>query len=212
MATFDFYIDTVAGEFVTGPNSSTVVQASAIKLNYGDTPTLRIFLLTKVASATVPSGFDISPLLNNGLSLQLFLDNGLADTPAVYVNQLTWAPSSDNKYFTADLALTTPELLAIMTSALGGSCWLKIGYIQNGKAATVISKNITVGVGMPSVALSVATGQTALSVEVGNNTYFPLAPIAGQAIYLKSTGGTVVGLRAVDTGDGDTIIKPFKLS
>lgn len=202
MPQLTLYIDTQANQLVTGTTSTQTVQPSSIPLFYGDTLSLVIYLLTKTKSTTRPNDYDVSIVNTAGLQLFLYLDDGTV-SGTIYTQQIVWTPDANNTYFSANLALNTAALLTLIgTSTSGASCWLKIGYVQGGLQTTVLSAQVTVGVGLPTSAVVVPAGQTNVSAEVANATYFPQAPVNGKPLYLASESGKVCALYFVDNPDG----------
>lgn len=201
------YIDTTANRLVSGLSSPSPIAASSIPLFFGDTISLKVYLLDKNPNANPTTTNPYAPINLSGLQLQLYIDNGLVTSPTIYTQQVTFNVNSTNassQFFYADLALNTTPLQTLISNAGGISAqaYLKIGYVQSAVATTVLSQQVTIGVGLPSAALSVPAGQTALTVEVANNTFVPLQPLAGQPIQLMSGLGKVLVLYAKDEADG----------
>lgn len=199
-AQLDLYIDTTDNAFIGGLNTTANVNPFDLPLFYGDTISLRIYLMDKLQT-TNPSIFPYEILGTAGLQLFLYLDDGLV-AGTIYTQQITWSTDANNQYFYANLALNTAALATLLGSATSRECYLKIGYVQGGLQTTVISRQVQIGVGIPSVALVVPPGQTPLSAEVAAATFFPLTPVAGQPLFIMSPAGKIFMMRAVDNADG----------
>ncbi len=200
MAEIRLYIDATDNQLIAGLNSATPVPASSLPFFYGDTLPLRVYLFNKLPDA-LPSDFPFEIIPTNGLSFFVYLDDG-KPSPTIYTQQITWATDPNNQYWYANLALNTAALATLIGTSTSASCWLKIGYVQDGLQTTVYSQQVTIGVGIPVASLTTPPGLTALSVEVANATYVPLQPVAGQAIWLMSPLGKKIALMAVDDADG----------
>lgn len=206
MANLKFYVDTTSNSFIAGLTSQVAVDVARFPLYFGDTISLRIYLFDRLESPTA-GAFPFVITSTTGLTLFLYLDDGTVGG-TIYTQQITWSTDAANQYFYANLALNTAGLQTLLGSSTNASCWLKIGFVQNGLPTTVISKSVTVNVGLPSASVgAVPAGQTALSVETGNATYLSKEMENGEPIFLKTDTGKRVALYAYDDTDGGVGIR-----
>lgn len=215
MANFTLYIDTYQQRLIGGLNDSTFVDPSSLPLFFGDTITLNVYLLAPL-QVTDPSQWNYQIIPTTGLQLFVYLDDGTIDPVAgnIYAQQITWTTDPDQEYFAAEFALNTVNLAALMNAgnSKSASCWIKIGYVQNGYQTTVFSIPVTVNAGLPETNLIVPAGQTPLSAEVARATFFPQQPVAGMPLQLMSPLGKIIELRCVDLPDGTADIQKIELN
>lgn len=213
MATINLYIDIGTGNLLAGLFSSTVIQPTSIPINYGDQPTFNIYLLQRNPTATNPAQASYVSVPLAGLTLEFFLDDGTITPGTIYAQQLTWATNVDannTPIFQAVVSFLTTALATLIGTATSNSCYLKIGALMNGVATTWVSSRVTVNVGLPTAAAPTpAPGQTALTVQAGNQMYYPIAGLAGLPLTLISAAGKVFRIQAVDNPDGTASIVPF---
>ena len=211
MPQLSLFIDTTTGNLVSSQVSSQIVVPGSLPLNYGDTLSLQVYLLTRIANPSGP-GTVLSGISTNGISLQVYLSDALSVT--VYTQQLTWTTDANNVYFIGTLALNTAALLTLLGG--GGSptlasatAYLKINFVQSGLPTTVLNQAVTIRVGSPNATQSVPAGLTPLSVEVAKTMFVPKQPVAGQGIFLSSPSGKQFLLQAIDNADGTaTVVWP----
>ena len=208
MADLKLFINTSNNTLVGGQTSTQVVPASSLPLFYGDTLNLIIYLLQTPAgyNPTDPSNSTLQTVPLAGLQLFLYLDDGEV-AATVYASQVAFATDPTGSYFTGTLALNTAALQTLLGTNTSAGCWLKVGYVQGGLQTTVLSQQVTVGVGIPVGVLVVPPGLTPLSAEVANALYWTVAPVNGRALYLASPTGKLVALVAVDTADGSVEVR-----
>ena len=213
MANLTLYINTRANSLIAGQSSTQSVDASSLPLFFGDTLSLVIYLLQLPLgyNATDPSNSKLQTVSTAGLQLYLYLDDGTTGG-TIYTQQILWQTDPTGSYFYANLVLNTEALQTLLGSQTSATCWLKIGYVQNGLQTTVLSKQVTVGVGLPTVALVAPAGQTPLSAEVASATYVSLQPVAGRPIYLESPNGKIFALVAVDNPDGTASVQASQVN
>lgn len=203
MASITLFIDTTNDSLVAGLTSTQVFDAGSLPFFYGDSPTINIYLLTRVYTAG-QSGYTFAAPNNTGLSVQLFLDDGLVGG-TIYTFQTVFVPDVNNSFVTATLPLNTPALATLLGSNTNASCWMKIGYLKNGVPTTVLSQRVNIGVGLPNVVPVVPAGQTAISAETASATFVNKTPVNGEPIYFASPAGKIFALVAVDQDDGTAI-------
>lgn len=204
MAQLTLFNRTDNNTLVGGQSSTQVIDPSTLPLFFGDTLQLTIYLLqTPIGyNATDPSNSKLQTVPVNGLSLFLYLDNGIATAPTIYTQQINFNVDLINNLWTGTLALNTAALQSLLGSATTASCWLKMGYVQGGLQTTTLSKLVNIAVGLPQTNLVVPPGLTPLSAEVALATFVPLNPVAGQPIFLRSKLGKLMQLTADDQPDG----------
>jgi len=200
------YIDTTSDSLLASLTSSQRIASNTLPLFYGDTVSLKIYLLDKSASATFAQP-SLAPVPLTGLALQLYIDNGVAQSPTIYTQQVTFAIDATNvnaQFFYANLALNTDPIKTLITNAGGlqATAYIKIGYVQSGFTTTVLSQQVLLATGVPAGATTVPAGQTTLTVEVANNTFVPLTPVNGAPVYIASALGKIIALYAKDQADG----------
>lgn len=200
MAQYTLYVDTTSNRLIGGLATAASVAPASIPFFYGDTLQLQVYLMNKLQTV-FPSDYPYIIIPTPGLQLFLYLDDGLVGG-TIYTQQISWAPDPANQFFSANLALNTAAIQALLGAKTSGTCWIKIGYVQNGLQTTVYSQQVNINVGLPTMNLVVPPGLNPLSVEVAAATYFPQQPVAGMPFYLKSPNGHVMMLQAVDNPDG----------
>jgi hypothetical protein len=206
MAKLTWYIDTTSNSFVGGLNTTKVVDPFTLPLVYPDTPTIKIYLFEKLQTLD-PNTFPFDIISTEGLQLFLEITDGLVDEDrTVYTQQIIWDPDANSQYFTANLALNTPAIKALVKASAPNQAdaYLKIAYIQDGLQTDVIFRPIKIGIGVGTTTLVVPPGQTALSLQVAMAMFFPIKPVPGLALELASPNGKIKGRRIVDYPDGSS--------
>lgn len=199
MPNLTLYISTTENALLAGQNVSSRIDPNSLPLYFGDTLTLNIWLLARQSNVN-PVSYAIVP--TNGLQLFVYIDDGKVGG-TIYTSQIVWTSDPNNQFFFANLPLNTTNLQTLLGSSPTATAFLKIGYVVGGLQTTVLSQSVTIGVGLPSAAVGQPpAGQTALSVEIANNTYFPIKPVNGQALYLATPNGKIIAVIAVDNPDG----------
>ena len=200
MPKFNLYIDVQNNRLLTSKDEPTIVNSQNLPLFYGDTVQVNIWLLQSTTPAQLGSStYSIVP--TQGLSLQLYINDGKLTGGTNYTQQLAWNTDANNQYFYANLALNTANLAALMASS-NTTATLVIGYTQNGYPTTVFSGTVNFQVGLPAGANVVPAGLTPISVEVANQTFMPIIPVPGQALALAAADGTVGYITLVKTAGG----------
>jgi hypothetical protein len=206
MPQLNLFIDTTVqgGQLLASQTSSSPINAASLPFQYGDTISLQVYLLTRIANPNGP-GTILSGISTVGISLQVYLCDTLSST--VYTQQIVWTTDPNNSYFIGNLALNTTGLLELLGGGASpmlasAQCQLKINYVQNGLPTTVYNQTVTVGVGSPNAAQSVPAGLTPLSVQVAQSLFLPKQPVNGQGIILASNAGKQFILQIVDNPDG----------
>ncbi|HEV2210862.1 MAG TPA: hypothetical protein VG167_18975 [Verrucomicrobiae bacterium] len=200
MAQSDIYIDTNAGTVVSGINNS---QAAALPpFIQGDTPTFRIWLLSRTASFPLVSPYSLVPIA--GLQLEAALGDKIGNVTNYYANQFVWAPSTDPNnpnYFIAQFPLNTPALNTLIGSAASAQTTFEVKYLANGFPTTVLSvpaivqASVIKAGGVPAV----PPGLTPLSAEYANAT-FMTRTVTGQLFFKNPNTGKIVALYLGDDG------------
>ncbi len=197
------FINTNSNQLMGGLASTQTVDARSIPFFYNDTIGLSIYNLTIPAGYNPgdPSHSQLAVLPTAGRGLWFYIDDGTIGG-SIYASQLVFDGSSGDHYV-GSLALTSQALHDLIGTGTGAPAWLKIGYTEGGIDKTVLSAQISIGVGKPTAAIpAVAQGLTALSLEAARQLFFPIAPVNGQALYLSSPTGKVLGVQYVDNADG----------
>ncbi len=204
MAQLTLFINISNNTLVAGLASTQPVDPLSLPFFYGDTLNLKIYLLQTPPgyNAQDPSNSQLQVVPIAGLTLYLYLDNGVIVGQTIYADQVAFTPDYVNNCWTGQLALNTAQLQTLLGASTSQQCWLKVGYVQNGLQTTVLSRQINVGVGLPVGALAIIPGLTPLSLEVARTLFFPINPVAGMPLYLESQAGKIIGLEAVDQPDG----------
>lgn len=208
------YIDTTSNRLLTNLNLNAQLQPQSLPFFYGDTLPVRVYLLQRLTNAVVgPTNSQFSIIPTTGLALSFYLTNGIAGG-TIYTNQVMWAMDANQQYFYADVPMNTAGLLALVAAAgvNAASAYLQIGYTDGAEPVSVLNQVVRVGVGVPPAAIVIPPGFDALSVQVANATYVPIAGIAGMPIYLISPSGKKIALMAVDDGDGGVSFQANPLS
>lgn len=216
--TVPLYIVVSEKRLITGISGGTSFSASSIPLFFGDTITLKVYLLERDPAVTQINATNPYRVIDlSGLSLQLYIDNGLRNSPTIYADVLVFttdATDPTKQFFTADLPLNTTPLQTLVdqNAPNDSQAYLKVAYFQNSKQTTILSALVNIGIGVPSSAPTPPAGQTALTVEVANGTYAPLQPSPGQPRMVVSPSGKKMIEVCVDNPDGTFDVVWQKLS
>lgn len=171
MARLDLYVDTFASKrqsLVTGAANPAVYTVP--ELVQGDTISIRVYLLERNPTYPISNPFNI--ILNGDLSLKLAITAPAGGSSTVYTNQYTWAKDANNQYFYADLPLNTAAIGTLLGSGSSATAYLEIEYTQNAYPTTVALIPITIlADGIKAGGTVVPAGETALTVEVAQNTF-----------------------------------------
>ena len=217
MATLNLYVDTSTGNLITSGTNAANISASSLPLFYGDTVALNIYLFQKnPAAGSKPGSFPFLPLLPAGLSLSLYITDGtISGTYGggnPYTSCVAFTADATGTFFVGSLILNTANIAAGIGSGTGLSARMEIGYTQSAVPTTVFNQPVSIGVGIPSGAPVVPPGFTALSAQVALATFFPLQPVAGQALLLQSANGRTFALQIVDNADGTCSFQPSQIN
>lgn len=203
MAELKLFINTSNNSLVAGQASSQVIDPASLPLFFGDTLSLKIYLLQ------LPLGYNANDPANSrletvplaGLQLYFYIDDGKV-SGTVYTQQIAFDVDPTGTFFTGTLALNTGPLQTLLGTATSARAWIKVGYIQNAVQTTVLSKEVTIWVGLPVNALVIPPGSNPLSVEIADATFWSQQPVAGRPLYLESPNGKIIALMVVDNADG----------
>ena len=204
MSQLALYIDTTANQLITALNSTRTVDVSTLPLFFPDTIQLQVYLMTKLQTVN-PNVFPYQIISTAGLGLLLELSDGKADNDrTVYASQYVWNTDATNAYFYANLQLNTAGIKSLVqtTEPASATAWLKIAYVQNGFQTDVFSRSVPINIGVGTALVVPVLNQTVLTAQVAAQTYFPLQPVSGQSVFLKSPNGKIIMLSAVDQPDG----------
>src|SRR5262245_52124200 len=115
MATIDLYVDTFNKKLVAGLLDSTSVQLP--KFFQGDTPTLKVYLLSPVTGSSLTTPYEYIPY--SGITLQAAIGTRVGNSTLYYTQQFTWTDSGDpdNPYFTADFPMNTAAITALLAGS-----------------------------------------------------------------------------------------------
>lgn len=203
MARLSLFIDTTSNSLIAGVNAPMSVNPASLPLYYGDTLNLQIYLMNTTGT-TLSSSNPYTIINNAGLQLFVYLDDSIVGG-TIYTQQISWNADPANSYFYSTLSLNTAALATLLGSATSKTCWMKIGYVENGLQTTVLSVVVTIGVGIPSTSLVVPAGLNALSVEVARTMFVPIdgnPDNPGAGFYLVSPAGKKIFISAFDNPDG----------
>ena len=203
MARLSLYIDTTSNGLIAGVNNPFSINPASLPLYYGDTLNLQIYLMNSTGT-TLSSSNPYTVINNAGLQLFVYLDDSIVGG-TIYTQQISWASDPTNSYFYSTLSLNTAALQTLLGAATSKTCWLKVGYVENGLQTTVLSVVVTIGVGIPSTSLIVPAGLNALSVEVARTMFLPIdgnPNNPGNGFYLISPAGKKLFVSAFDNPDG----------
>jgi hypothetical protein len=200
------YIDTsvVNGQLLSGLNDDSILPLSGIPLYVGDAGlVLQIYLMTplQIKNPSNPSNYSIIP--TTGLTLEVFLDNGEFNTDVIYTQQVNWQTDEDNQFFYAFFPMNTAALETLLGSQTSATCYLHIGYLQNGLPTTVFLQQISVSCGIPNALAVVPAPLTPLSVQAADQRYVPMTGAPGEGFILTSPNGVQKMIHLVDVGAGD---------
>lgn len=213
MADLKLYINTSNNSLVGGQSSTQAIDTGSLPLFFGDVLNLVIYLLQTPTgyNSTDPSNSKLETVSIAGLQLFFYLDDGKIGG-TVYTSQVAFETDPTDSFFIGTLALNTEPLQTLLGTANSATAWVKVGYVQNGQQVTILSKQVSIGVGIPVAALQVPAGLTPLAAEVANQTYFPQQPVAGKPLYLESPNGKIFVLRVVDDPDGNAHFESSQLN
>jgi len=204
MNNLNLYIDTTANQLLAGLNAPSAIDPTGLPFMLGDDLNLQVYLLNKTGS-TLQSYNPYTIIPNAGLALVVYLDNGQADG-TIYTQQISFTNDPGLQFFSGSLSLNTAGLTALLGTATSATCWLHIGYLQNGVMTTVLAVQVSIGVGVYGVtgnALAVvAPGLTPLSEQAAVQQFVQVAGPAGQGFILQSPAGKKIFLRVIDNPDG----------
>ena len=204
MNNLNLYVDTTANQLLAGLNAPSAIDPTTLPFMLGDTLSLQVYLLNKTGS-TLQSYNPYTIIPNAGLALVVYLDNGQADG-TIYTQQISFANDPGLQFFSGSLSLNTAGLTALLGATTSATCWLHIGYLQNGVMTTVLAVQVSIGVGVYGVtnnALAVvAPGLTPLSEQAAVQQFVQVAGPAGQGFILQSPAGKKILLRVIDNPDG----------
>ena len=202
MNNLNLYVDTTANQLLAGLNAPSAIDPTTLPFMLGDTLNLQVYLLNKTGS-TLQSYNPYTIIPNAGLALVVYLDNGQADG-TIYAQQISFTNDPGLQFFSGSLSLG--GLTALLGATTNATCWLHIGYMQNGVMTTVLAVQVSIGVGVYGVtnnALAVvAPGLTPLSEQAAVQQFVQVAGPAGQGFILQSPAGKKILLRVIDNPDG----------
>lgn len=205
MSKINLYVNVASGQLVVAPSIPTVVNPATIPLFLGDQPTLMVQLLQPIPNQAGQSGSTLTPVPTAGLTLVMYLDNGLAGmSNVIYAQQVSFTSDSTGTFWTGIFPLNSPALLALFTGTLTSvPVWIQIGYLTGAFPTTVFSDPTSVDVGLPGTIIPVAPpGQTPISLEIARAMFFPLQPVPGQPVTLQTALGHTFIALPKDNPDG----------
>jgi len=170
---------------VAGPTNPNVVTLPA--LVQGDTLTLNVYLLTRNASYPLSNPFTI--LNNAGLTLQMAIGDKVGNATNYYATQFIWAADAANQYFTAQLALNTAAITALLGANSSAQAWLHVEYLQGGLPTTVLERQVTLQAAVIKAGgnAPLPPGLTPLSAEYANATFLT-RQIVGAVVWVSPAG------------------------
>jgi hypothetical protein len=203
MSNLNLFIDTTANQLLQGLNAPNAVEPTSLPFWLGDTLNLQIYLLNKTGS-TLQSFNPYTIISNAGLALVVYIDNGLA-SGTIYTQQITFTNDPGQQYFYAPLALNTAALATLLGQATSAPAYLHVGYLLNGLMTTVLTVQISIGVGVYGItggALNVVPiGLTPLSQQAAVQEFVSINGLPGQGFILCSPNGKKILLRVIDNPD-----------
>ena len=207
MIAIPLFVDATDGQLLASQSGAQYANPLALPLYYGDTVQLQVWFYQRLPGSTVQTAFPFSIIPASALNpLVMLYDGTVAGAGAPYAQAVDWAADPTGQYVTGTLNLSTPALQALLGSKTSAPAWLGIGYIQAGETTTALRQQVNIGVGILTGALVPPAGLTPLSKEAAQQMFFPIAPVAGQPIYLATKNGKVVAISAVDDGAGGHIV------
>lgn len=186
MATIDLYIDTFNKKLVAGLLDSTTV--SLPKFIQGDTPTLKIWLLTPIASAALSTPYAYVPV--SGVTIQAAIGTRVGNSTTYYTQQMTWTASTDlsDPHFTASFPMNTAAINTLLgATGVSTAAFFEVKMITSAVPTTIYSEGVTV---QAAVIKDGGTTEPALGT--------PLSAEAATAAFLARTIRGAVTLESED--------------
>lgn len=204
MATLNLFIDASDNALLLNASSAQNIAPSSLPFYFGDSPTLNIYLFNRLPIPPGPGVFPFIGIVPAGLTLYVFMTDGLEGTTNIYAQQLVWVADPTNTFFTGTLALNLMALQNLFTTNMQAKVYLQIGYLVGAVVTTVFNQPVLVGVGLPNPATApLPAGLTPLSLQVADQTFVPISGLpAGVGFYLLSPSGKKIYVQAVDNPDG----------
>jgi hypothetical protein len=203
MSNLNLFIDTTANQLLQGLNAPNAVEPTSLPFWLGDTLNLQIYLLNKTGS-TLQSFNPYTIISNVGLALVVYIDNGLA-SGTIYAQQITFTNDPGQQFFYAPLSLNKTALATLLGQATSAPAYLHVGYLLNGLMTTVLTVQISIGVGVYGItggALNVVPiGLTPLSQQAAVQEFVSINGLPGQGFILCSPNGKKILLRVIDNPD-----------
>lgn len=200
------YVDTGAGQLITGLSSQSLIDPTSLPLYAGDTGlTMNVYLLAPLPSA--PQGsWPYSVILPSSILLcNVQIDNGqfgagVGQTGNAYTSQNAWVADPTNQFLTATFMMNAPNMTAQFTSGVSSlSAFLRIGY----NSLTALAQRVIIKPGVPGLVTQVPVPLTPLSVQQAQNQFVPIGGGApGQGFYLTTPNGHKLYVQAIDNPDG----------
>jgi len=208
MASLNLTIDTTNDALLAGYYAPITIDPQSLPFYFGDTISLKVQLLNK--TNTTLAGSNPYTIINTaGLQLFMFLTDGKIGG-TIYTQQISWNTDPTFSYFFSTLSLNTLALQTLLGMNTSATCWLQIGYVQNGLPVTVFSQQIVISVGIPATNLVVPAGLTPLSAEVANAMFVHLdgnPNNPGQGFFLVTPNGKKLFICAADNPDGTAVFQ-----
>jgi hypothetical protein len=201
----NLYVDCTDGSLLLNTVNQSNVDPRTLPIYFGDTLTINIYLYARDPSAG-QSGFPFLTINNAGLLVTLIIFDGTASGPngalTPYAACVNFVPDPTNSYVQGTLNLNTAKLQTLIGANATANAYIGIGYIQAGGTATCFTGPIIVGAGVQSGPLVPVPGLMPLSQQAAALEFFPIAPVAGQVLYLATATGKVIMVYAVDDANG----------
>lgn len=187
----DLYVDIAGKQLVANPFGPAPFTLPL--LHQGDIIPLRVYLLQRTtaypfASASSPA-FEVLDISDLSLEMAIGTKAGSGDGDHV-ASQLSWSKNETSNYFYGDLEMNATEMTAAFGSAATLSRTLEIEVTRALKPYTALSLDITVHADViKDAAVSLQSGQVALTMAYGNATFLKIVGDLGQIQTLRSENG-----------------------
>lgn len=182
---------------------TSLTQKSISDLFYGDTLSMRVYLLKENGSTAnnYPTPWDVVNI--SDLSLNLAIGSATTDDVTLPIaSQNSWSKDPDNKFFYADVSLATAEIKAALGSSSSMQRTLEIKQDKGGYKTTIYQQLVTIKTRVigPTTVVPIPP-DTPLSKEEAVGTFCKKISDAGEIWRLVSPNGLyAVDLRVDNDG------------
>lgn len=200
-------VDWFAKRLIRSPSSSTPFTLPAFF--QGDIVPVQVQIVEPTSGGGVNS-FDIVPV--SGMALKLGVSDtptGTPTTPAPFVTQFTWSQDTNSNFFFADVAFNTANLNTFLGASASKTAYLELEITDGSYITTILQDVITIkSEVIETGSLSVAPGQTALSMEVALQLFPKKMMNAGETLTFVSPDGLrrrITGVRDDGSAQDDML-------